>query len=202
MPVPTYNEPYRNKPYMGAHTDDTAALTFIRAQRWDSAKDGTGQPEEAMWYFNTTDHVPRYWDSNAGDWLNHGTGAPTLPPDADGTILTTNPSVHLVLGPGTRFKYTPLNLGSGPIGIDSIAMTPHPPLDGTEIVLLFSSASAGPQFTVKNLTGLVTQLIDTRAVSAGDAVFDFLSPAPGHLHLRLMYWTGAWRLTSTSRPPL
>jgi hypothetical protein len=56
---------------MGEHASDAAALTFIRANDWDTNKDGTGNPENGMQYYNTASHdmlVYRNgaWVSSAG----------------------------------------------------------------------------------------------------------------------------------------
>lgn len=68
--------PYRQHNYMGEYANDGACLTFIQAQYWDSAGNGTGNPQEGMFYYNTTSDVFRLYAN--GSWTSLSTGAPTL----------------------------------------------------------------------------------------------------------------------------
>ncbi|RLC87091.1 MAG: hypothetical protein DRJ03_06930 [Chloroflexi bacterium] len=70
-----FTAPYRQHNYMGEFGNDAAALTFIQANRWDTAKDGTGNPEEGMLYYNTTsDRLMLYAN---GSWQALSTAAPS-----------------------------------------------------------------------------------------------------------------------------
>ncbi|RLC87090.1 MAG: hypothetical protein DRJ03_06925 [Chloroflexi bacterium] len=51
----SFTVPYRQHHYVGEFADVASALAVIQANRWDTAKDGTGTPEEGMLYYNTTD---------------------------------------------------------------------------------------------------------------------------------------------------
>ncbi len=48
--------PYQQRNYLGEHADDAAALVFIKSLQWDSTFDGTGTPQNGMFYYNTTAH--------------------------------------------------------------------------------------------------------------------------------------------------
>jgi len=63
----TLTAPYGQNNYMGEYTSDANCLTFIRNNKWDSSKDGTGNPEDGMWYYNTNDHLIHEYHN--GNWL-------------------------------------------------------------------------------------------------------------------------------------
>jgi len=50
----TLTEPYEQNNYMGEYANEADALTFIQANKWDSAGDGTGTPQVGMQYYDTT----------------------------------------------------------------------------------------------------------------------------------------------------
>ena len=64
-----YTAPYRMHNYMGEFASDAAALTFIQANEWDTSGDGTGNPHDGMWYFNTTDSKPRFHDGSTWQYF-------------------------------------------------------------------------------------------------------------------------------------
>jgi hypothetical protein len=77
-------KPYRHANYMGEYVDDAAALAFIQAQKWDADKDGTGLPEEGMWYLNTSVPEPRIF--MGGVWQKFpGVSTETVTVDIDFT---------------------------------------------------------------------------------------------------------------------
>lgn len=79
---------------MGEHTNDANCLTFIRNQKYDSNHDGTGNPQEGMVYFNTTDNKPRFY--NGSSWGGFGsspfteTGEVWYLADANDILATGN----------------------------------------------------------------------------------------------------------------
>jgi len=68
----TTSSTYKQHNYMGEYADDATALTAIRDQNWDSNSNGTGNPRNGMWYYNTTSNVFRAYTSGA--WGNLGGG--------------------------------------------------------------------------------------------------------------------------------
>lgn len=65
-----FTSPYGQHNYMGEFANDAAALTFIQDNDFDTNKDGTGSPEEGMWYFNTTSTNFRGYRNGAWRGLN------------------------------------------------------------------------------------------------------------------------------------
>jgi len=51
----------------GLHADDAACLVALRAYEWDTNGDGTGDPQDGAYYYNTTDNVVR--THLAGNWV-------------------------------------------------------------------------------------------------------------------------------------
>jgi hypothetical protein len=64
---------YKQKNYMGEYADDASVLTFIRANKWDSVGNGTGDPREGMLYYNTAiDTLKVYANGSWNILLNTG----------------------------------------------------------------------------------------------------------------------------------
>ncbi len=57
----SFKLPYRYNHYMGEHADDSSALTFIRGSKFDTTKDGQGNPEVGMLYYDTTLNLIKFW---------------------------------------------------------------------------------------------------------------------------------------------
>jgi len=60
--------PYGQNNYMGEYANDAACLTFIQGQKWDSTQNGSGDPQEGMFYYNTTSDV--FIGYFNGNWRN------------------------------------------------------------------------------------------------------------------------------------
>ena len=56
------------KAFLGTFVTDAATLTFIQANNWDSNSDGTGTPQNGMFYYNTTVNARRLYLN--GVWVN------------------------------------------------------------------------------------------------------------------------------------
>ena len=70
--------PYNQHNYMGEFADDATCLAAIQAREWDSNGDGTGDPRDGMFYFNTGSGKLRYYstvDEAAGEWIDITTGS-------------------------------------------------------------------------------------------------------------------------------
>jgi len=79
MADPTFAEPYKQNNFMGNHVDDAAATSWVQDQHWDTNKDGSGDPEINMWYWNLTSDSPlRFW--NGTEWTDPGGGGGGLQP--------------------------------------------------------------------------------------------------------------------------
>jgi len=63
-----FNDAYGQKNYMGEWVDDATLLTFIQAAEWDSNGDGTGGPQDGMWYYNSTSNKFRFYRD--GRWAD------------------------------------------------------------------------------------------------------------------------------------
>jgi hypothetical protein len=63
---------------MGEFADNTAALTFIQANKWDSSGDGAGTPQAGMLYFNTTYNQMYVYTGSAWASLGGGGGSAVL----------------------------------------------------------------------------------------------------------------------------
>lgn len=110
MADPIFAEPYGQKNFMGNHVDDAAATTWVQDQQWDTNKDGTGDPEINMWYWNLSLDSPlRFW--NGTEWADPGGGGGGIQPwymhDEDITrvsstvfTVTDTPEAQEVFKPG------------------------------------------------------------------------------------------------------
>jgi hypothetical protein len=65
-----FYEPYQQHIFMGYFANDAAALAEIQANEWDTGKDGTGNPEPAMMYYNTTSSTMLVYNGTA--WVDLG----------------------------------------------------------------------------------------------------------------------------------
>ena len=98
-----YTLPYRAHNYLGEHTNDTAALVFIRAVKWDSTGNGLGTPRNGMFYYNTTSHALMLYAN--GTWSNISggpysdivVGLPSSPVTT--TSLTDTPVTGMTITP-------------------------------------------------------------------------------------------------------
>lgn len=63
----SFTAPYNQNHYMGEHTNDANCLTFIRAAKWDSSGNGTGDPINGMTYYNTTSNTLLFY--NGSTWV-------------------------------------------------------------------------------------------------------------------------------------
>lgn len=59
-------KPYGNRHFeIGEFADDAELLTYIRARKWDHDGSGTGNPQEGMTYWNTTEKAWRRYSNSA-----------------------------------------------------------------------------------------------------------------------------------------
>jgi len=65
-----WTKPYQYAHYMGEHANDSTALAFIQALKWDSDGDGTGDPQEGMVYQDSTLHIMKVY--NGTSWTAIG----------------------------------------------------------------------------------------------------------------------------------
>ena len=130
-----FKAPYGSHNFLGNFVDDAAALIFIKAVRFDSTKDGFGNPEEGMWYSNTTTHMPRYYNGTSWeDMGGGGTGNVVGPSGAtnegivrfNGTTgeLIQNSSViigddgYVSIPSGQKYKINGVNLSATDVGAE------------------------------------------------------------------------------------
>jgi len=65
--------PYRQHHYLGEIATESAALTFIQANKWDSTNDGTGDPQNGMLFYDTTLNVLKVYANGSWTQLTQGT---------------------------------------------------------------------------------------------------------------------------------
>lgn len=68
------SDPHRQHVYIGEFADAASALVWIRAQKWDSNKDGTGNPEKGMLALIGSPAVPRVYLASGWAELSTGSG--------------------------------------------------------------------------------------------------------------------------------
>ena len=66
--------PYKQHNYLGEYSSDSNALAFIQGAKWDSAGDGTGNPRNGMWYYDTLYHKPKMFQNSAWGFIGGGSG--------------------------------------------------------------------------------------------------------------------------------
>jgi len=69
----TLNAPYGQHNYMGSHAGESAALTWIRNQKFDSNKDGSGNPENGMTFYDSSANKLKVYENGA--WTSAVGGA-------------------------------------------------------------------------------------------------------------------------------
>jgi len=67
---------YKFHNFMGTFANDAACLTFVQANNWDSNGNGTGTPENGMWYYSTGTNDFRAYKNGAWADLAGGGGTP------------------------------------------------------------------------------------------------------------------------------
>jgi len=61
----SFTAPYEQLNYMGENANDAAATAEVQANDWDTNGDGTGTPQEGMFYWNTTSKTYLVWNGTA-----------------------------------------------------------------------------------------------------------------------------------------
>lgn len=84
MSLPT---PIGQNVYMGTFADDAAVLVYTRAMKWDTTKDGLGQPEEGMTYTDTTLKLDKVYIN--GTWKYQGVNTTVNLADDDEILIPT-----------------------------------------------------------------------------------------------------------------
>jgi len=147
-----FKDPYRQNVYMGAHVDDLAVLAYIRLQKWDSAKDGTGFPEEGMIFFDETLHAIKVWDANAGAWRRLiASGQTGFDFDPVPQSLNSGVEFTIDIAAGYTGKFVILNGGGvGDKNLNGINLAPHPPQDGAVVCLFFNRDGNSADIVIQN----------------------------------------------------
>jgi len=123
--------PYRQHNYCGENANDAACLTFIRGNKWDSNSNGTGNPRNGMWYYNSTSHTFRGYQNGAWADLGGGGDVPSRAynsyssnqtiSDSNDVIEVTASGVTITLhavSTAAKKNYDIKNTSSGNITID------------------------------------------------------------------------------------
>lgn len=92
-----YTSPYQQQNYMGEFASDLAANTDIQLRQWDDNKDGTGNPEEGMLYYNFVEKSFRFYDG--AQWVTWE-APPYLSYDGTFNYNSVSPFVIATLLPG------------------------------------------------------------------------------------------------------
>lgn len=61
----SFTAPYEQLNYMGESVNDAAATATVQANDWDTNGNGTGNPQEGMFYWNTTSKTYLVWNGVA-----------------------------------------------------------------------------------------------------------------------------------------
>jgi hypothetical protein len=72
---------------MGEHVDASSALTFIRGNKFDTTKDGQGNPEVGMLYFNTTENKLKLWSGTLWEEVVSGSVIKSIDLDTSAIIF-------------------------------------------------------------------------------------------------------------------
>ena len=80
----TLHEPYGQHVYVGQHATTDAALTWIRARKWDTNGDGTGMPYEGMWCLSGSVTPYDVYIYNGDSWVKTVQTAEDVSVDASG----------------------------------------------------------------------------------------------------------------------
>lgn len=102
-----FTNPYKQHHYLGEIANsgsDAEVLAIIQALEWDTNKDGTGNPEDGMMYYDTTNNVLKYYGNGA--WSTLGTATP--------------PTLAAVLAQGNDTSGNDIDVNNGDdLGIES-----------------------------------------------------------------------------------
>jgi len=115
----SFQPSYAQHNYLGEHANDTAALAFIQATKWDSLGNGTGTPINGMWYYDNTLHLVKYrqngvWTSNGSHGVQLVTSSGTFAFSNIALALAASSSGNIVLcGPGVYVEAVPLVIPGG-----------------------------------------------------------------------------------------
>lgn len=66
----SFKAPYGQHTDIGEHAGEAAALTWIQAQNWDTNKDGSGNPENGMFFYDTSANQKKVYVN--GSWDDMG----------------------------------------------------------------------------------------------------------------------------------
>jgi hypothetical protein len=139
--------PYRQHNYLGEYASDAAALAFVQANEWDDVGDGSGNPRDGMWYYQTVDNKFRVYLKGAwSDGVvknNHSASSdPTVnDDDADGYAIG---SVWINTTTDVAFVCAHASTGAAVWVQSSISLTsPGPHLFSVDPGTLGRSGTAG-----------------------------------------------------------
>jgi len=116
---------YRFHHYMGEFAGDSAVLTFIQSNKWDTNDDGTGDPRAGMSYYDTDADKYKTYIGSSPSWIditNHWNRSGTvISPRTSGDTIQAgdgavgSPSYSFSSDPDTGIYY----IGAGNVGFSS-----------------------------------------------------------------------------------
>lgn len=120
--------PWKQHSYMGQYADDAAALTFIRACKWDSSGDGNGNPQAGMQYLNTTSKTIKIYDGTAWQSMTLASGTIAFTGKVEGITPTENAQL------ATKSYVDSVAQGLDPKGSVLVCSTTDITLSGEQVI--------------------------------------------------------------------
>lgn len=109
-----------NKPFLGNHASEAAALAFVQAEKLDTNGDGTGVVPDGAWFYDTTTTTHKFRQN--ATWTSGGTsdhGALTGLGDDDHTQYLRTDGTRALTGDQSAGGNKITNLGSPTAGTDA-----------------------------------------------------------------------------------
>jgi hypothetical protein len=102
-----FTNPFRMHNYLGERASDSATLTFVRDNKWDTTQDGSGVVPDGTWYYNNVDHKFRARVNSA--WVDFGNQSGPDWQDSVIDRISTPPSSGI--SDGDRYLVKPTGAG-------------------------------------------------------------------------------------------
>lgn len=162
-----FTAPYEQQNYMGEHANDAAATAEVQANDWDTNGDGTGNPQQGMFYYNTTFKAFLLWDGT--QWANiSGTTDHNSLSGIQGGLASVGGDEYYHL---TQSDYDTLRGGAA----DASSLHQHDSLYFRETEFINSSAGAGD--AGKPIVLDANGLLDSSFINVGQIDHGQLLPA-------------------------
>lgn len=177
-----FTDPYRQHNYMGEHSSDANCLTAIQNSDWDSDKDGTGNPEAGMFYYNTTDNGLKVYNGTSWEALgssvtlqdniryvgkhgNDSNDGKTI----GGAKLTIQNAIDSITDESSTNRYSIVILDDG-IYEELITMASYISICGPSAEIVSTNVGSATIYAASYCSVKVNRLRNVRATGAGYCV--------------------------------